>query len=180
MFFRVSYSFGLCFFLFFFTGQGLSHDIQHIPPSLMVDGARPWLPSNTCARLAHCPRWPPCHHRLWVSSGLPVHRGVEFSRADLAGRMYRNTHTHMLIFNLLLTRVPNNKQALIISSYSAYSNSTGNTVISVQQLFGFVYACYVSKVFQDDEDSCECFCLLLIACPSSSTALLMLWDLPVS
>uniref|UniRef100_A0A3Q2CK71 Sodium/potassium-transporting ATPase subunit beta-1-interacting protein n=1 Tax=Cyprinodon variegatus TaxID=28743 RepID=A0A3Q2CK71_CYPVA len=23
-------------------------------------------------------------------------------------------------------------------------------------LFGFVYACYVSKVFQDDEDSCEC------------------------
>uniref|UniRef100_A0A671UC02 Sodium/potassium-transporting ATPase subunit beta-1-interacting protein n=1 Tax=Sparus aurata TaxID=8175 RepID=A0A671UC02_SPAAU len=28
-------------------------------------------------------------------------------------------------------------------------------------LFGFVYACYVSKVFQDDEDSCECFCLPL-------------------
>lgn len=27
----------------------------------------------------------------------------------------------------------------------------------LQQLFGFVYACYVSKVFQDDEDSCECF-----------------------
>uniref|UniRef100_A0A669D6X1 Sodium/potassium-transporting ATPase subunit beta-1-interacting protein n=2 Tax=Oreochromis TaxID=8139 RepID=A0A669D6X1_ORENI len=27
-------------------------------------------------------------------------------------------------------------------------------------LFGFVYACYVSKVFQDDEDSCEYLSLL--------------------
>lgn len=43
--------------LFFtlFTGQRLSHDIQHISPSFMVDGARPWLPSNTSDRLAHCP-----------------------------------------------------------------------------------------------------------------------------
>lgn len=77
---------------FLFTGQGLSHDIQHIPPSLMVDGAWPWLPSNTSARLAHCPWWPPCHHCLWLSSGLPVHRGVEFSCADPAGCTYHNTH----------------------------------------------------------------------------------------
>jgi len=27
---------------------------------------------------------------------------------------------------------------------------------SVFQLFGFVYACYVSRVFLDDEDSCKC------------------------
>ncbi|MBN3290391.1 NKAI1 protein, partial [Polypterus senegalus] len=26
----------------------------------------------------------------------------------------------------------------------------------LSQLFGFVYACYVSKVFLDDEDSCKC------------------------
>lgn len=80
------------FFFFFFTGQGLSHDIQHIPPSLMVDGAWPRLPSNTSARFAHCPWWPPCHHCLWLSSGLPVHRGVEFSCADPAGCTYHNTH----------------------------------------------------------------------------------------
>lgn len=28
----------------------------------------------------------------------------------------------------------------------------------VLQLFGFVYACYVSKVFLEEEDSCECLC----------------------
>lgn len=27
----------------------------------------------------------------------------------------------------------------------------------VSQLFGFVYACYVSKVFLEEEDSCKCF-----------------------
>lgn len=77
-----------------FTGQGLSHDIQHISPSLMVDGARPWLPSNTSDRLTHCPRRPPRHHCLGVSSGLPVHRGVEFSYTDPSGGTYQNTHTH--------------------------------------------------------------------------------------
>lgn len=50
----------------------------------------------------------------------------------------------------------------------------------VQQLFGFVYACYVSKVFQDDEDSCECFCLLLKACRSSSSTLFSRLDLLMS
>lgn len=29
----------------------------------------------------------------------------------------------------------------------------------VSQLFGFVYACYVSKVFLEEEDSCKCFLL---------------------
>ena len=28
----------------------------------------------------------------------------------------------------------------------------------VSQLFGFVYACYVSKVFLEEEDSCKCLC----------------------
>lgn len=28
----------------------------------------------------------------------------------------------------------------------------------LSQLFGFVYACYVSKVFLEEEDSCECLC----------------------
>lgn len=28
----------------------------------------------------------------------------------------------------------------------------------ILQLFGFVYACYVSKVFLEEEDSCECLC----------------------
>lgn len=43
-----------------------------------------------------------------------------------------------------------------------------------------MYACYVSKVFQDDEDSCECFCLLLKACWSSSSTLFSRLDLLMS
>lgn len=129
---------------------------------------------------------PDDHHVITVSGCLLDYQYIEVLSSAvqilLAVRIITHTELEsflsMLIFNLLLTHASNNKQALTISSYSAYSNS--NSVISVQQLFGFVYACYVSKVFQDDEDSCECFCLLLIACPSSSTALLMLSDLPVS
>lgn len=37
------------------SGQGLPHDVQHISSSLVVDGARPRLPSNTSARLSHGP-----------------------------------------------------------------------------------------------------------------------------
>lgn len=129
---------------------------------------------------------PDDHHVITVSGCLLDYQYIEVLSSAvqilLAVRIITHTELEsvlcMLIFNLLLTHASNNKQALTISSYSAYSNS--NSVISVQQLFGFVYACYVSKVFQDDEDSCECFRLLLIACLSSSTALLMLSDLPVS
>lgn len=129
---------------------------------------------------------PDDHHVITVSGCLLDYQYIEVLSSAVQILLAVRTITHtdlesdlcMLIFNLLLTHASNNKQALTISSYSAYSNS--NSVISVQQLFGFVYACYVSKVFQDDEDSCECFCLLLRACPSSLTALLMLSDLPVS
>lgn len=51
-----------------------------------------------------------------------------------------------------------------VSSDSASINSHPIISDHLLQLFGFVYACYVSKVFQDDEDSCEYSCLLLKAC----------------
>lgn len=84
------------------TGQGLSHDIQHISPSFVVDGARPWLPGNASARLSHGPRWPPCHHRLWVSPWLPVHRGVEFSHSDPVGSTYLTHTLRQIITHFLL------------------------------------------------------------------------------
>lgn len=69
-------------------GQGLSDDLQHIPPPLMVDGAWPWLPGDTGARLSTGPRWPSCHHCLRVPPWLPVHRGVEFCHSDPVGCTY--------------------------------------------------------------------------------------------
>lgn len=77
-----------------FLGQRLSHDFQHISPSLVVDGARSWLPGNSGAGLSHGPWRPSCHHCVWVSPWLPVHRSVEFSDTGPAGCMYLKTNPH--------------------------------------------------------------------------------------
>ncbi len=167
------------------SGQRLSHDVQHIPSSLVVDGARSWLPGDASAWLSLSPWWPSCHHCLRVSPWLPVHRGVEFSHSDLIGCMYlthayiKNTYTvfqwffSFLNFNLQLKYVMkhrNNTQTSVVTQ-PVQQQSPNSWSSLLRQLFGFVYACYVSKVFQDDEDSCECFCLHQDTCWSSSSAL---------
>lgn len=88
----------------------------------------------------------------------------------------------LLTLNLLLNHAYNRVQTLTRQQWlSLYYQSPYNFWPSLLlQLFGFVYACYVSKVFQDDEDSCECSCLLLKACRPSSCALSNKLDLSVS
>lgn len=48
----------------------------------------------------------------------------------------------------------------------------------VSQLFGFVYACYVSKVFLEEEDSCKCFCCQLWWCRESCRVAKWPWLAP--
>lgn len=118
-----------------FSGQRLPHDFQHIAPSFLVDGARSRLPGYASAGLPHHPRRPPRHHRVRVPPRLPVHRGVEFRHSDPFG------------CKCLPTGEPKTETNTQLNF---------NEFLAFHQLFGFVYACYVSKVFQDDEDSCKC------------------------
>lgn len=123
-------------FWFVRSGQGLPDDVQHVSSPLLVDGAWPRLPGDAGAGLSHGPWRPSRHHRLWVSPRLPVHRGAELGSADPPGCKYQP--------RALFDGAPTVSWVPLPSC-------------PPRQLFGLVYSCYVTKVFQDDEDSCEWF-----------------------
>lgn len=138
----------MCIYTCVYSGQRLSYDIQHISSSLLVDGAWSWLPGDASDGLSHGSWWPPCHHGLRVSPGLPVHRGVELRDSDSFGCTYP-THTLIQIIMQGTDTHPSAEAQLVSCHPIIFWSSL------LLQLFGFVYACHVSKVFQDDEDSCE-------------------------
>lgn len=117
-------------------GSRFPDDIQYLFTSLLVDGERAWLLSYNSAWLPFGSTRPSCDHGQWLPAGLPVHRGGQLCPASVPRSKWHDR----------------NSTVRFKSDFCDWN-------LFLFQLFGFVYACYVSKVFLDDEDSCKCYLL---------------------